>query len=231
MPAGLKKALRLIGVNRVLRSPSDKRGSELAFQVDWAYEFAANKSLVCDYWKRYRFLDDILGICSIDETSHVLDVGCGISTVLHFVPGIRTGVDPLAGTYKKIYDYPSGIEVIEATGESLPFENGSFDVAFCTNVLDHVSSPTGVLSEIRRVLRRKGYFILTVEVFEDLTERSPAHPHCFSREDVFSLAQKGFETEFAEESPWISLRAYVNGSREYSNKELVMVLKKVDIDT
>lgn len=55
--------------------------------------------------ERYRYLDEIDLICKIKNNTKVLDVGSGISAVLHFINGERFGIDVLADEYKK-YSYP-----------------------------------------------------------------------------------------------------------------------------
>jgi 2-polyprenyl-6-hydroxyphenyl methylase/3-demethylubiquinone-9 3-methyltransferase len=44
------------------------------------------------------------------------------------------------------------------TGENLPFQDNSFDVVFCCNVLEHVSDLPKVIAEISRVLKNGGIF-------------------------------------------------------------------------
>lgn len=52
--------------------------------------------------------------------------------------------------------------VIDAVGESIPFPDGSFDIVYSNNVLEHTADPAKVLSEAARVLRPGG--MLFVEV-------------------------------------------------------------------
>jgi SAM-dependent methyltransferase len=146
---------------RILHS-GKKETIELAYQVEWVREFQNNRSKVLEHWRRYREFDQALTLCDISDSSRILDVGCGISTVLHFLPGERHGVDPLADEYKKLYSYPTGISVQKAFGEELPFPDQYFDVVFCSNVLDHVVDPQRVVQEIRRVLQPDGCLVLTV---------------------------------------------------------------------
>ena len=205
----------------------DKYDFELSFQGGWAKEFKENKSKVLEYWKKYRYLDEINNICKIDDNNRVLDIGCGISTVLHYIKGERFGIDPLADEYFKLYNYPEGIKIQKGFGENISFSSQFFDVVFCSNVLDHTTDPQKTVDEIFRVLKNGGYFVLTVEVFESKKQRDLAHPHCFTKEDIFSLIGTKFVIIFENISPWIGLRAYINGSRESHNEELIMVLKKV----
>src|SRR3989338_19142 len=80
IPEPVKSVLRRLRVHKLLDLILNKYTDELAFQAEWAEEFKHNKSKVLEYWRRYRYLDDIQNICHFTETTTVLDVGCGIST-------------------------------------------------------------------------------------------------------------------------------------------------------
>ncbi len=67
--------------------------------VSWelfAEKFKQEKYKLLEYWEKYRYLADIQAICKIGDDSKVLDIGCGICTILHYVKGDRFGIDPLA---------------------------------------------------------------------------------------------------------------------------------------
>jgi len=53
---------------------------------------------------------------------------------------------------------------VDAMGDvqRLPVKDGSFDTAFCTQVLEHVREPVDAMKEIHRVLKRGGHAIFTV---------------------------------------------------------------------
>ena len=82
-----------------------------------------------------------------------LDVGCGPGFVMDVlaqmldVQGID--IDPVAVAEGR----RRGLEVREADAHSLPFENGSFDLAYCSFLLLWVDDPVKVLSEMTRVSR------------------------------------------------------------------------------
>lgn len=227
IPLSVQQQFKMAGVYRLLHIFYDKYGAELRFQREWAEEFKQNSTKVLEYWKEYRDLDRIIGHCQLTANSRVLDVGCGISTVLHFVPGERFGIDPLADEYLKLYDYPKELTIQRSWGEEIPFRDEDFDVVFCSNVLDHVTSPERTLAEIQRVLKAEGYLVLTVEIFPDSTARDPAHPHAMTHARVEALLQGQFEIEFKREAPWIGLRNYVNGSRTAQNQEFIAVSQKL----
>jgi SAM-dependent methyltransferase len=88
----------------------------------------------------------------------------------------------------------ASISVHEASGEMLPFEDGSFDYVVCRCVLHHVSDLSLVCREIFRVLRPGGSLLAIKEHAADtpaeLAEFLRAHPlhHLYGGEHAFSLA-------------------------------------------
>ncbi|MDH5763417.1 MAG: class I SAM-dependent methyltransferase [Nitrospinota bacterium] len=57
----------------------------------------------------------------------------------------------------EIYGLNSNLQRINA--ETLPFENDSFDVVYSWGVIHHSENPQKIITEIHRVLRKKGVFI------------------------------------------------------------------------
>jgi len=223
----MRPLLHQFGLGRVLRGISKKEAAELHFQAQWAREFPGVLDEVKDYWYEYRFLGRILEETGIGESSRLLDVGCGISTVLHFLPGERVGIDPLGKHYQRLYPYPTGITVRKGRGENIPFPDASFDAVFCSNVLDHVAEPGLTVAEIARVLKPGGHFLLSVELRDEQSDRDEAHPHSLSADDVANLTEGHFsDTVFLERSPWIGLRRYAAGMRSSMNQELITLLRK-----
>lgn len=201
IPTPIKSALNILGFTNLL----NKYAVELAFQIEWAKDFTNNRSRVLEYWQKYRYLDEINAICKAENNMRILDVGCGISTVLHYMNGERYGIDPLANEYKKVYNYPEGINIQKGVGEDLPFPDEYFGVVFCSNVLDHVTDPPRTVDEIYRVLKASGYFVLTVEIFGEETQRDPAHPHSLTKEMLYPLFESKFKAVLEEEPPLIGL--------------------------
>ena len=156
-------------------------------------------------------LASLLGEFVVDSEAKVLDVGCGISSVLLFLPGHRYGIDPLADRYREIHDFPSEIDIRAGYGESIPYEDERFDLVTCSNCIDHTQSPTEVVREFGRVLKPGGWLILTCEVYgKDLGRRNVGHPHSMTEERLLGLL-KDFELVEHWSSPWPGLTRHLQG--------------------
>jgi SAM-dependent methyltransferase len=75
-----------------------------------------------------------------------------------------------------------------ASIEMLPFEDGIFDGAVLTQVLEHVPSPGAVVSEAFRVVRAGGHVLVTVPFIWEEHER-PFDYHRYSSEGVRHLLE------------------------------------------
>ena len=96
----------------------------------------------------------------------VLDFGCGPGTISvglakAVAPGEMHGIDmeesqiELARSVAKVNGQDNAtFHVGDVT--DLPFEDGFFDVAHCHNVLMHIPDTSGVLAEVKRVLKPGG---------------------------------------------------------------------------
>jgi SAM-dependent methyltransferase len=59
-------------------------------------------------------------------------------------------------------DFREGPHVnVLARGESIPFRAGQFDLVICTQVLEYVTEPQTLISELHRVLKPGGYLLLS----------------------------------------------------------------------
>jgi SAM-dependent methyltransferase len=86
-----------------------------------------------------------------------LGAGAGILPSMDFRGSARRicGIDPDA----RVVDNPYLDEAKVGVGESIPFEDGRFDVVVADNVLEHLTDPDAVFAEVARVLKPGGRFI------------------------------------------------------------------------
>jgi len=95
----------------------------------------------------------------------VLDVGCGNANYYRYFMEVRgmvyTGCDNSQEMVRLAREYAPGATIYRARlpldsmdGARLPFDNGSFDLVFCTNVLHHLPESEPALQELWRVTRR-----------------------------------------------------------------------------
>ena len=98
--------------------------------------------------------------------AHVLEVGSGAhGLIFYFGTTNGVGVDPLADQYAKMFPaWHDRAKTVSAFGEHLPFEEASFDVVLCDNVVDHAESPRRILEEIVRVMKPGALLFFEVNV-------------------------------------------------------------------
>lgn len=114
---------------------------------------------------RYRLEPEILGFADFDSASgkRVLEIGVGMGS--DFLRWVRAGADAtgvdlteraVAITSKRLEEngLAAGLQVADA--ESLPFEDGEFDIVYSWGVLHHTPNPRRALLEAQRVLAPSG---------------------------------------------------------------------------
>jgi 2-polyprenyl-3-methyl-5-hydroxy-6-metoxy-1,4-benzoquinol methylase len=98
------------------------------------------------------------------EPKNVLDVGCANGALLkpltsfHNISGVDIGEEFLEAARKNGYKKTLQMDV---STQPLPFEDKSFDVVFCGECIEHIVDTDWLYSEINRVLKMGGHFLLT----------------------------------------------------------------------
>ena len=130
------------------------------------------------------------------KQARVLDLGCAggfMTEAMHDRGAIVTGLDPASAVIDvaRAHAEAHGLRVSYdvGVGEDLPYDDATFDLVVCVDVLEHVQSVTRVLNEVSRVLRSGGAFLfdtinntalarlLTVTVAEDILGLLPRGTH------------------------------------------------------
>ena len=100
------------------------------------------------------------------EFVSVLDVGCGANLVYDLplaAAGKRViGVDFALNFLRLIPAERQGVQLAQADALRLPFRDGSFDAAICSETVEHIDDDGGVVAEVARVVKRAGLLFFTV---------------------------------------------------------------------
>lgn len=123
-------------------------------------------------------------IADLPAGSKILDVGCGLGLLLK-VLNKRIDSCELYGVdiNQKLLDEAvkncPGARLIKANGEILPFIDNYFDIVFSLDLIEHLDSPEGHLTEIRRLLKPEGKLIIcTPDRFAYYPNIYPAKNSC-----------------------------------------------------
>lgn len=171
------------------------------------YQQGVEKNIFQKLWhsSKIKLAKKLLGRLKFNNC---LDVGCAsgymLSEIAKAFPGPEyTGVD----IYDKAIEhakktYPN-LRFKVASAEKLPFESGSFDLILFYETIEHVEHPEICLKELRRVLKKNGTLILTMDsgnwlfrivwfVWENTTGSiwKGAHLHPFHHRELGRLIKK-----------------------------------------
>jgi SAM-dependent methyltransferase len=119
---------------------------------------------------------DVYGLQQNDyNAKRVLDIGCGPCGSLEWadMAAQRVGLDPLVRKYLKFGTNKHKMEYAASKSENIPFPDGHFDIVASLNSLDHVDDLDATIREVKRVIKRGGFFLLSVEIDHPPTSTEP----------------------------------------------------------
>ena len=130
------------------------------------YSHGHHQSVVDDHARRTAKDSAAYLIPYIKPTDTILDVGCGPGTItadfaaLAF-EGKVIGSDAVESVLFQASDYAASRGLTNVTfqkddANALPFEDDTFDIVHCHQVLQHVKNPVAILKEMRRVAKPGG---------------------------------------------------------------------------
>jgi ubiquinone/menaquinone biosynthesis C-methylase UbiE len=99
-------------------------------------------------------LEYVTALLDVVRAKSVLDVGSGTGRAIRFLrhrrPDLRIeGVEPAGALREQAQAF--GVSLHDASGQDLPFRDGSFDVVTSFALLHHVPDPEPIITEMTRV--------------------------------------------------------------------------------
>ena len=86
-----------------------------------------------------------------------LDVGCGNGAIAHYFKSCSKAFFGIDSAHEFIGKFDTkDAFLLGGDGVELPFKDEAFDVVICAQVYEHAADAPGLVSEIRRVLKRDG---------------------------------------------------------------------------
>lgn len=135
-----------------------------------------------------------------------LDVGCGDgywSEKLKSI-GYRTTSIDMNRAYPNVdWETPYKDTIFIDLNKKLPFQDASFDLIWCSEVIEHLENPQAIIKEIERMVKPGGKYILTTPNsffwlhyflklfgFSHKDWQNEGHKHFFHIDDIQSLFPK-----------------------------------------
>jgi SAM-dependent methyltransferase len=136
-----------------------------------------------------------------------LDVGCGTAMITRLLPPGTVGVDLNPRNLHKAMHYAPRARFVLADAEgAIALRSGSFDVAICTEMLEHLLHPLKTVGEMHRLLTSAGVLLGSVpgrspvwklrwmSASRQAFAHEPYHKH-YSRGDVERLLSRHFRIQ------------------------------------
>jgi len=184
-------------------------------------QMESHPAIIAGFPLQIQRLKIILGmVSSVGRGLDILDVGCGNGTI--YKPIADTGnlvtsveLRGISGLSRRC-----GVRcVISGDAESLGFVNEGFDIVVASEVAEHLWEPELFFKEAHRVLKNKGFLIVSTPDGEIGLEFD-SHRHFFTEERLQGIASGGFAM--------CQLKRL--GPEHGASPTLIVMLQKIKID-
>lgn len=165
---------------------------------------------------------------NLSPNDTLLDVGCGNGFFTYHLANFCdvTGLD----FSKQMLKINPHHKLVHGDAKNLPFDNNSFDIAFCSNLLHHLKNPKKAIQEMKRVA--KEYVIIS--------EPNRNNPltflfHLIKKRERKSLRfTKKFLNKICKELDLTPIKSLISGfiypNKTPNIKILLSILKKLDFN-
>jgi SAM-dependent methyltransferase len=110
------------------------------------------------------------------RAARVLDLGCGAGDSVDLFRSVDRQVSWVGADIEDSAEVAgrtrTDAEFVSFDGRRLPFEDSSFELVYCKQVLEHVERPHELLREVARVLQPRGSFAGSTSQLEAFHSRS-----------------------------------------------------------
>jgi len=115
--------------------------------------------------RRFRRFQALLPTLGLPRHARMLELGCGAGTYVRYLRGLGhevVGVDYAESTLQRARqtDTAGAACYVAADGHQLPLSSRSMDAVLCIGVLQAVSQPEAIVSELSRVVRPGGVVVI-----------------------------------------------------------------------
>jgi O-antigen biosynthesis protein len=161
------------------------------------------KLVHAEHVARYRWAADLA------SGRDVLDAGCGAGygslLLAHAgarrVTAIDASHDAVAQTQERLGDRG---EATRADARELPFEDESFDLIVCFEVIEHIEGADRAMAEFARTLRPDGVLLISSPNPRVYLQGNPHHVHEFVPEELQSALEQHFpHVRLAAQRAWL----------------------------
>jgi len=215
---------------------------EKEYWESYKKDFDKRKDVAKSYWDFH--LKILEGFIHIERETRILEIGTGTTPFINYIIKCeKYALDPLMDYYTSNSEISGGVKCIKAIGETIPFPDDYFDIVITTNTSDHVINPSKVLSEINRVLKKRGVLYFTVKCWNPLIKYhkivkeflgmgDKGHPHSFSIKNIRRLLENSGLKAISTRKGKGDLGAYVwkklflDNTKKFSNFETALVILK-----
>lgn len=129
-----------------------------AADIRWSERYLVRTPFHPGFWVRRR-LSAAIASAAGQARGILLDVGCGQKPYAALFSGRTTRY--VGMEYSPGAGYRGNAADVCGDAAAIPFATASVDTVLCTEVLEHVPDPDGVIREIARVLRPGGVLVCT----------------------------------------------------------------------
>lgn len=187
---------------------------------------------------RERAADSIMDLHYLSPEATLLDVGCGVGQFMSTMKSLGwkvIGVD----TDERVVEtaQAAGLDARCGLLEKLELPGASFDVITLRHVIEHVSDPAALLSEIRRILKPGGFLCIATPNADSTGQAEfgahwlgldvSRHMQIFTKQSLVDLSQKVGFKRIEVRSSWRITRFVATVSHAHRKHQINAYLQRV----